>query len=63
MRTAISVDDKLLREADRIANKMGVSRSQLFSLALEAFLRERRQPDPVVAKLKTKFRSALKDKW
>jgi metal-responsive CopG/Arc/MetJ family transcriptional regulator len=43
MKTAISVDDKLLGEADRTAEKMGVSRSRLFSLALEDYLRRRRQ--------------------
>jgi metal-responsive CopG/Arc/MetJ family transcriptional regulator len=43
MKTAISVDDKLLSEADRTAEKMGVSRSRLFSVALEDYLRRRRQ--------------------
>jgi metal-responsive CopG/Arc/MetJ family transcriptional regulator len=42
MKTAISVDDDLIREADRTAHEMGVSRSRLFSLALQRFLRDRR---------------------
>ena len=38
MKTAVSVDDELITEADRAAREMGVSRSRLFSLALEAYL-------------------------
>jgi metal-responsive CopG/Arc/MetJ family transcriptional regulator len=41
MKTAISVDDDLIEEADRTAHEMGVSRSRLFSLALESYLRNR----------------------
>ena len=43
MKTAVSVDDELITEADRAAREMGVSRSRLFSLALEAYLRNREQ--------------------
>jgi metal-responsive CopG/Arc/MetJ family transcriptional regulator len=45
MKTAISVDGHLLTEADRFAREMGLSRSRLFSLALEAYLRHRRQEE------------------
>jgi metal-responsive CopG/Arc/MetJ family transcriptional regulator len=38
MKTAVSVDDQLMREADRVAREIGVSRSRLFSLALESYL-------------------------
>jgi metal-responsive CopG/Arc/MetJ family transcriptional regulator len=41
MKTAISVDGQLLSEADRTARELGLSRSRLFSLALEAYLRHR----------------------
>jgi metal-responsive CopG/Arc/MetJ family transcriptional regulator len=41
MKTAISVDDDLITEADRTAREMGVSRSRLFSLAIESYLRNR----------------------
>lgn len=41
MKTAISVDDDLITEADHAAREMGVSRSRLFSLALESYLRNR----------------------
>jgi antitoxin component of RelBE/YafQ-DinJ toxin-antitoxin module len=40
MKTAISIDDSLLREADQTARAMGLSRSRLFTLALGGFLRE-----------------------
>ena len=45
MKTAISVDDALLREADRTAKKMGLSRSRFFSVAVERFLTQRRQQE------------------
>lgn len=43
MKTAISVDDKLMQQADRAAKQMRVSRSRLFSIAMERYLREQRQ--------------------
>ena len=43
MKTAISLDGELLHEADQAARAMGLSRSRLFSLALEDYLRHRRQ--------------------
>ncbi len=43
MKTAISIDDGLLREADEIARRMGVSRSRLFALAVGDFLQRQRQ--------------------
>jgi predicted transcriptional regulator len=45
MKTAISVDDDLLMKADSTAQGMGISRSRLFSIALENYLRERRKAD------------------
>ena len=42
-KTAISVDDRLMLAADRLARKMGISRSRLFSLAIEAYLRNLEQ--------------------
>ena len=38
MKTAISIDGDLLREADRTARRLGLSRSKLFSVDLEGFL-------------------------
>jgi predicted transcriptional regulator len=50
MKTAISVDDQLMGEADQVARQMGLSRSGLVSRALEDFLRARRG-DALTAKL------------
>lgn len=78
MKTAISLDGQLLKEADQTARDLGLSRSRLFSLALENYLRQRRQeqlldqlnqaysnePNPAEApNLKAKFRSTIKDSW
>jgi metal-responsive CopG/Arc/MetJ family transcriptional regulator len=43
MKTAISLDANLLIQADQTARAMGLSRSRLFSIALEDYLRHRRQ--------------------
>ncbi len=77
MKTAISVEDELFQEAGRVAHKLGLSRSRIFSLALENYLREHRQheileqlnqvysgePDPLASKIKAKVRRAVVDKW
>jgi len=57
MKTAISVPDELLLEADRAAHEIGVSRSRLVSLALENFLRVRRQ-EAVLAQLNRVYSGA-----
>ena len=43
MKTAISIDDNLLREADETARLMGLSRSRLFALAVVDFLQRQRR--------------------
>ena len=43
MKTAISLDDALLQEADETARTMGLSRSRLFALALSDFLQRQRR--------------------
>ena len=43
MKTAISVDETLLREADKTARLMGLSRSRLFAVAVAEFLERQRQ--------------------
>jgi metal-responsive CopG/Arc/MetJ family transcriptional regulator len=45
MKTAISVADELISEADSAAKEMGLSRSRLIATALEAYLRTRRQAE------------------
>jgi metal-responsive CopG/Arc/MetJ family transcriptional regulator len=42
MKTAISIDDQLLEEADRTARQMGLSRSRLFAQAVSDFLQRKR---------------------
>ena len=81
MKTAISLDDRLLAEADQTARQMGLSRSRLFCVALKDFLARRREEemlkklnsvygsdaDPserrILAKMKSKFRGTVKDRW
>jgi metal-responsive CopG/Arc/MetJ family transcriptional regulator len=43
MKTAISMDDALLQQADDTARRMGLSRSRLFALAVADFLERQRQ--------------------
>jgi metal-responsive CopG/Arc/MetJ family transcriptional regulator len=43
MKTAISIDDGLLREADKTARLMGLSRSRLFAVAVGDFLQRQRR--------------------
>ena len=42
MKTTIYIDDRLLRDADKIARSMGLSRSRLFALAMADFLERQR---------------------
>jgi metal-responsive CopG/Arc/MetJ family transcriptional regulator len=42
MKTAISIDDGLLREADEAARRLGLSRSRLFAQAMDDFLQRQR---------------------
>ena len=43
MKTAISIDDGLLQEADATARLMGLSRSRLFALAVGDLLQRQRR--------------------
>ncbi len=38
MKTAISIDDQLFKIAEKTAKKLGVSRSKLFSAAVEEYI-------------------------
>ncbi|HSF14325.1 MAG TPA: hypothetical protein VLK65_02090 [Vicinamibacteria bacterium] len=38
MKTAIAVPDDLFKKADRLARRLGISRSQLYSLAVEEYV-------------------------
>jgi len=50
MKTAISIDDTLLQQADDTARRLGVSRSRLFALAVGDFL-ERQRREQMLARL------------
>ena len=78
MKTAISLDTNLLKEADQTARVLGLSRSRLFSIALDDYLRRRRQEKMVeqlnqtysdhsdtrtTQSMKAKFLSTIKDRW
>jgi metal-responsive CopG/Arc/MetJ family transcriptional regulator len=43
VKTTISIDDRILREADETARRMGLSRSRFFAMAAGDFLQRRRQ--------------------
>ena len=38
MKTAISIPDPVFKAADRLAHRLGVSRSKLYSVAVERFV-------------------------
>jgi len=40
MKTAVSIPDKIFRAADRLAKRMGLSRSELYARALAALVRQ-----------------------
>src|SRR2546423_909815 len=58
MKTAISLDDALLRKADETARQMGMSRSRLFALAIGDFLRVRRR-EQILKQLNEVYSSAV----
>jgi len=40
MKTAISIPDRLFRQAEKLAKRLGISRSQLFAEAIERRINE-----------------------
>lgn len=50
MKTAISIDESLYRKAEKLSTKLNVSRSQLFSQALE-YLLEKSESLEIIKKL------------
>ena len=50
MKTAISVPDRVFHSAERLAAKLGISRSELYSTAL-AELVDRRRDDLITSRL------------
>lgn len=45
MKTAISLPDSVFEQADSLATRMHVSRSQLYVMALEKFIKEHQESD------------------
>jgi len=39
MKTAISIPDQIFQQAEFLANELGMSRSELYSKAIEAFIK------------------------
>lgn len=50
MKTAVSIPDALFQAADRAADRLGLSRSELYARALERFLSDEPE-DAVTARL------------
>lgn len=50
MKIAISIADDLFAEADEVASRLGLNRSQLYARAIRQFLASQ-EADPVTAKL------------
>ena len=50
MKTAVSLPDELFRSADHLAKLQGVSRSELYAVALGEYVAKHRDPE-VTAKL------------
>lgn len=42
MKTAISIPDRIFREAERLAKRLGMSRSELYARAVDRFVAEQR---------------------
>jgi metal-responsive CopG/Arc/MetJ family transcriptional regulator len=45
MKTAISIPDPIFQAADPLANRLGVSRSELYAKAIEAFIEQNKNRD------------------
>jgi metal-responsive CopG/Arc/MetJ family transcriptional regulator len=58
MKTAISINDDLLQQADETARLMGLSRSRLFALAVGDFL-ERRRREHTLLRLNEVYMSGM----
>lgn len=45
MKTAVSLDEALLQQADEVAREMGLSRSRLFAVAISEFLQRKKKAE------------------
>ena len=78
MKAAVSIPDPVFKAADKLAQRMGVSRSRLYSVALERFVQEH-DDEAITAKINEiyahesssldpvlqsiQYRSIEKNKW
>jgi metal-responsive CopG/Arc/MetJ family transcriptional regulator len=60
MKTAISIPDPLFRAADRLAQRLGISRSQVFQRAVSAYL-EAHQDERVTEALNSVYEKSDAD--
>jgi metal-responsive CopG/Arc/MetJ family transcriptional regulator len=58
VKTAVSIEEKLFRRAEKAAEALAVSRSGLISLALESYL-SRYEADQITAKLNEVYAEGL----
>lgn len=57
MKTAISIEDELFRHAEEAAKELGLSRSALYSQAIEEFIRAR-MPNEITRRFDEVFAKA-----
>jgi hypothetical protein len=50
MKTAISINDDVFQDGEKTAQKLGLSRSKLYTLAIEEFV-QNHSPDVITTKL------------
>ena len=60
MKTAISIPDNVFESAEKLAKRLGQSRSQLYTKALKSYL-EKHRDDKVTAKLNEVYSSEPAD--
>lgn len=58
MKTAISIDDDLLRAADAAARRLGINRSRFFAAAVSDFL-ERQRNDEMLRQLNDVYAAGM----
>ena len=58
MKTAISIDDTLLQEVDKVAERLGMSRSRLFAVAVGDYLKRQRR-ERLVQQLNEAYKDGL----
>ena len=56
MKTAVSIPDKVFNSAEKLARRLGKTRSEVYAKAVQDYV-ERHQDDEVTAKLNTVYTS------